>query len=105
MDQIRSIIDGFIDFEGQRLAETLTTAILVLAGALAFIVGFVLSDLKYTVYIGLSGTAIAFLAVVPPWGIYKRNPLTYLPVSEVQVQMVDGDGDGGNQKEEGKKVK
>ncbi|PUU79173.1 microsomal signal peptidase 12 kDa subunit-domain-containing protein [Tuber borchii] len=105
MDQIKSIIDGFIDFEGQRLAETLTTAILVLAGTLAFIVGYVLSDLKYTVYIGLSGTVIAFLAVVPPWGIYKRNPLTYLPAGGVQVQMVDGDGDGGKEKDEGKKVK
>jgi len=104
MDQIQSIIDGFIDFEGQRLAETLTTAILVLAGVLSFIVGYVLSDLKYTVYIGLSGTVIAFLVVVPPWGIYKRNPLTYLPASGVQVQMVDGDADGGKEKE-GKKVK
>lgn len=32
---------------------------------LAFIAGWVLSDLKYTVYVGLSGTTLAFLAVVP----------------------------------------
>lgn len=47
---------------------------------------------------------IAFLAVVPPWGIYKKNPLTYLPAGGVEVQMVDGDA-GGKEKDEGKKVK
>jgi len=43
--------------------------------------------------------------VVPPWSIYKRNPLTYLPAGGVQVQMVDGDAGSGKEKDEGKKVK
>ncbi|KAL0635048.1 hypothetical protein Q9L58_005977 [Maublancomyces gigas] len=90
MDQIQSVIDGFIDFEGQSLAETLTTAILVLTGIAAFGAGWVLSDLKYTVYVGLSGTVLAFLAVVPPWPIYTRNPLTWVAIAAPpEVVMVD----------------
>lgn len=40
-----------------------------------------LADLKYTVYVGLSGTAVAFLAIVPPWPVYKRNPLSWVAVA------------------------
>ncbi|RPB16382.1 hypothetical protein P167DRAFT_470492, partial [Morchella conica CCBAS932] len=65
------------DFEGQNLAESLTTTIIAFTGILAFIAGWVLSDLKYTVYVGLSGTTLAFLAVVPPWPMYNRNPLVW----------------------------
>jgi signal peptidase complex subunit 1 len=46
----------------------------------AFIVGFVVKDLKYTVWIGLGGTALTALAVVPPWPMYNRNGLKWLPV-------------------------
>lgn len=49
---------------------------------LAFIAGWVLSDLKYTVYVGLSGTTLAFLAVVPPWPMYNRNPLVWASVMD-----------------------
>lgn len=40
-----------------------------------------LADLKYTVYVGLSGTAVAFLVIVPPWPVYKRNPLSWVAVA------------------------
>ena len=65
----------------------------------AFVAGYVLSDLKYTVYIGLSGTAIAFLAVVPPWGMYKRNQVAWLPAGGVPIRVVDVDADAGGRKE------
>ncbi|KAH8149857.1 uncharacterized protein LAJ45_06009 [Morchella importuna] len=80
MDQLQNVIDGFIDFEGQRLAEQLTTVLLGLAGIVAFLVGFVMKDLSYTVWIGLGGTALTVLAVVPPWPMYNRNGLKWLPV-------------------------
>jgi signal peptidase complex subunit 1 len=50
----------------------------------AWLVGFVLQDLKYTVYIGLGGTALTFLAVVPPWPFFNKNPVAWLPAGEEQ---------------------
>lgn len=37
--------------------------------------------MKYTVYVGLSGTVVAFLAVVPQWPVYRRNPLSWVAVA------------------------
>ncbi|KAF8534187.1 microsomal signal peptidase 12kDa subunit [Trichophaea hybrida] len=80
MDQLQTLFDGYIDFEGQKLADRLTNVLLILSGLIAWIVGFVLQDLRYTVYIGLGGTALTFLVVVPPWPMYNKHPLTWLPV-------------------------
>lgn len=34
----------------------------------------------YTLYIGLGGALFAALLVIPPWPMYKRNPLKFHPV-------------------------
>ena len=85
------------DFEGQRLAEMLTTVMLGAAGVrsrppavcvdvacspsqiVAFIVGYLQQDIKLTLYIGLAGTALTFAVVVPPWPFYNKNPEDWLP--------------------------
>ncbi|KAF8252927.1 hypothetical protein K440DRAFT_657501 [Wilcoxina mikolae CBS 423.85] len=41
--------------------------------------GFILHDLKITVYIGLGSAALTILAVVPPWPFYNKNPQSWLP--------------------------
>ncbi|KAK0291732.1 hypothetical protein LTR91_010438 [Friedmanniomyces endolithicus] len=78
LDQARSIWEGEIDFEGQRLADLLTYALLSLSGAIAFLVGFSTQNIYQTLYIGLGGTALTFLAVVPPWPFYNQHPLPWL---------------------------
>lgn len=30
-------------------------------------------------YVGLGGTALTFLLVVPPWPFYNKNPVKWLP--------------------------
>ncbi|KAI9704686.1 MAG: hypothetical protein M1820_005434 [Bogoriella megaspora] len=72
-------LQGLQDFEGQRLVELLTTGILSAVGVIAFIVGFVLQDIRFSLWAGLGGTALAFIVVVPPWPFFKRNPLQWLP--------------------------
>ncbi|PVI02744.1 SPC12-domain-containing protein [Periconia macrospinosa] len=93
LDQVRDAVEGQIDFEGQRLAELITTVLLGGVGILAFIVGFMAQDIKLSLYIGLAGTALTFLAVVPPWPFYNKNPEAWLPphkgASTVQID-VDG---------------
>ncbi|PVH85500.1 microsomal signal peptidase 12kDa subunit [Cadophora sp. DSE1049] len=94
LDQVRELAEGQIDFEGQRLAEYLATALLAIFGAISFIVGYFQQDIKRALLIGLGGTAATFLLVVPPWPFFNRHPVKWLPVggkeSQSQGIVVDG---------------
>lgn len=46
---------------------------------LAFIIGFVTHNIAYTLWVGLGGTALTFLVVVPPWPFYNKHPVQWLP--------------------------
>ncbi|KAI0816668.1 microsomal signal peptidase 12 kDa subunit-domain-containing protein [Xylaria sp. FL0064] len=80
LEQIRDVVDGQIDFEGQKLAEVLATVLLSVVGAISFLAGFFLQDIALALKIGLGGTALTFLVVVPPWPFFKRHPVKWLPV-------------------------
>ncbi|KAH7321550.1 microsomal signal peptidase 12 kDa subunit-domain-containing protein [Rhexocercosporidium sp. MPI-PUGE-AT-0058] len=94
LDQVRELAEGQIDFEGQRLAEYLATALLAIFGAIAFITGYFQQDIKRALLIGLGGTAATFLLVVPPWPFFNRHPVKWLPVGgkepKSQGIVVDG---------------
>jgi len=94
LEQVRDAAEGQIDFEGQRLAEFLATAMLASVGAIAFLVGFYLQDVKRALIIGLGGTALTFLLVVPPWPFFNRRPVKWLPVGGKDISsqgiVVDG---------------
>jgi len=79
LEQARALYEGEIDFEGQRLAEFITYALLTLTGVVAFLVGIIGQNIQQTLYIGLGGTALTFLAVVPPWPFFNQHPLPWLP--------------------------
>lgn len=80
LDQIREVAEGQIDFEGQKLAEILVNVALSVIGVIAFIVGYITQDIKLAVYIGLGGTALTFLVVVPPWPFFNKHPVKWLPI-------------------------
>ncbi|KAH8821580.1 microsomal signal peptidase 12 kDa subunit-domain-containing protein [Xylogone sp. PMI_703] len=94
LERVREIAEGQIDFEGQKLAELLATALLTIVGAVSFIVGFLLQDIKLALYIGLGGTALTLLIIVPPWPFFNRHPVRWLPVagSEPQSYGITVDG-------------
>ena len=48
--------------------------------ALSFIVGYFLQDIKLAVYIALGGTALTFLAIIPPWPFFNQHPQKWLPI-------------------------
>ncbi|KAI1000051.1 hypothetical protein K3495_g8148 [Podosphaera aphanis] len=79
LDQLRDTLEGQIDFKGQKLAELLATILLSTAGALSFVVGFILQDIVGALYIGLGVTGLTFFLVVPPWPFYRRHPVNWLP--------------------------
>jgi signal peptidase complex subunit 1 len=80
LDQVRDLVDGQIDFEGQKLADTLATFLLSAVGAIAFLIGFFLQDIALALKVGLAGTALTFLVIVPPWPFFKQHPVNWLPV-------------------------
>jgi len=80
LDQVRDIVDGQIDFEGQKLAELIANVSLSVTGIIAFLVGYFLQDIKLAVWLALGGTALTFVVVTPPWPFFNRNPVKWLPV-------------------------
>jgi len=94
VEHIREVAEGQIDFEGQRVAEWLATTLLAIIGAASFIAGYILQDIKLTLYIGLGGTALAFLLIVPPWSFFRRHPVKWLAVrgNELEPQGIVVDG-------------
>ncbi|KAK3375017.1 microsomal signal peptidase 12 kDa subunit-domain-containing protein [Podospora didyma] len=79
LDQVRNVFEGQIDFEGQKLAEIIANVALSVIGAIAFLVGYIMQDIKLAVYIALGGTALTFLFVVPAWPFFNRHPVKWLP--------------------------
>ncbi|RDW70105.1 hypothetical protein BP5796_08502 [Coleophoma crateriformis] len=94
IEKVRDAAEGQIDFEGQRFAERLATALLSIVGFISFAVGFFLQDIKLALFIGLGGAALTFLVVVPPWPVYNQKPVHWLQVpgsqSAGQGIIVDG---------------
>lgn len=49
----------------------------------AFIVGFVSRDVYLTLWVGLAGTLLTALVVIPPWPVYNKHPEKWLVPSGV----------------------
>ncbi|KAG5969048.1 hypothetical protein E4U58_001665 [Claviceps cyperi] len=79
LDKVRDVVEGQIDFDGQRRAEGLATLFLALSALVAFNIGYQYQDIQKAVYIGLGGTLLTFMLVVPPWPFYNKKPVKWLP--------------------------
>lgn len=66
--------------------------------AVAFIVGYIFQDIHLTLWVGLAGTLITGLAVIPPWPMYNKNPEKWL------VPLTAGVGGGAGIMVDGVKV-
>ncbi|KAG5859297.1 microsomal signal peptidase [Encephalitozoon hellem] len=74
-----SKIDPPIDYVGQKLASDLMYLIFGVGYTAALIVGVLLNDLVYTMYISVGTLVVSAAVVVPSWGFYRRNPLKFRP--------------------------
>jgi len=79
VSQIQDTFEGQIDFEGQRLSELVCTTLLSLSAVVALITGFVQQDIYLTLLVGLGGTLLTMIAVVPSWPFYNQHPQRWLP--------------------------
>ncbi|KAF2143876.1 uncharacterized protein K452DRAFT_224404 [Aplosporella prunicola CBS 121167] len=94
LDKARDVLEGQIDFDGQRLAELLSTALLSTAGIVAFLVGYATQNILLSLYIVLGGAALTFVVVVPPWPFLNKDRITWLPPQSHGTRGVEIEVDG-----------
>ncbi|CAM9377550.1 unnamed protein product, partial [Ascophyllum nodosum] len=66
------------DYKGQLLAETLYFYIIILFGAVGWVVGFVMGDFTYTVMGWAAGVVVSIILVVPDWPTFNEHPTKWL---------------------------
>ena len=59
---------------------SMLTSWLTCSQFIAFSIGWMKQDIVLAVYLGAAGTALAFVAVVPSWPFYNKDPVKWLPV-------------------------
>ncbi|XP_044763997.1 signal peptidase complex subunit 1 [Coccinella septempunctata] len=69
-----------MDYVGQAWAEKLSRIIITLFGIVGLVYGYAIQQFSMTVYILGVGFALASLITIPPWPIYRKNPLNWQPV-------------------------
>uniref|UniRef100_A0A915KI23 Signal peptidase complex subunit 1 n=1 Tax=Romanomermis culicivorax TaxID=13658 RepID=A0A915KI23_ROMCU len=65
------------DFEGQRKAEKFFQIVIVIAGVIGFLIGYVAQQFSYTVFTVIGAFALCCLVVLPPWPCFHKNPLQW----------------------------
>ncbi|XP_017753479.1 PREDICTED: signal peptidase complex subunit 1-like [Eufriesea mexicana] len=80
-------ISTHVDYEGQGRAEKLSRVIITLFGIVGLIWGYVIQQFSQTLYILGAGFMLAAVITLPPWPMFRRNPLDWQkPQSEVTVK-------------------
>lgn len=87
-----------MDFQGQKLAETLLVRIIVLFGVVSFLAGFATSDFMLMVYMNAAGLLLACAVVLPDWPWYRRHPVKWLPALHPEPAAADTAADVGESK-------
>ncbi|KAK7476097.1 hypothetical protein BaRGS_00032651 [Batillaria attramentaria] len=80
-----------MDFVGQKRAEKTFQMIILLFGAVGFVWGYVCQQFSQTMYILFAGVLLSCILTLPPWAMYRRNPLAW------HKPRPQGDGDGPSQ--------
>ncbi|XP_032661700.1 signal peptidase complex subunit 1 [Chelonoidis abingdonii] len=75
-----------MDYKGQKLAEQIFQGIILVSAVIGFIYGYIAEQFGWTVYIVMAGFALSCLLTLPPWPMYRRNPLKWLPVQELGTE-------------------
>ncbi|XP_019513117.1 PREDICTED: signal peptidase complex subunit 1 [Hipposideros armiger] len=71
-----------MDYKGQKLVEQMFQGIILFSAIVGFIYGYMAEQFGWTVYIVMARFAFSCLLTLPPWPIYHRHPLKWLPVQD-----------------------
>ncbi|XP_068455140.1 signal peptidase complex subunit 1 [Clinocottus analis] len=80
-------IPSHMDYKGQKLAEQIFQGIILISAVIGFVYGLIIEQFGWTVYIVLAGFVISCVLTLPPWPMYRKNPLCWQP----PVQESSGD--------------
>ncbi|KAI0354422.1 microsomal signal peptidase subunit [Trametes cingulata] len=83
---VQKLVEGKIDFEGQKLVERIARDALIAATAVSFVAGFALQSLRVTFGLFALFVVVLSIVVIPPWPMYNRHPVTWLPVKETKAE-------------------
>ncbi|KAL2090719.1 hypothetical protein ACEWY4_012982 [Coilia grayii] len=72
-------IPTHMDYKGQKLAEQIFQGIILISAVIGFVYGYIIEQFGWTVYIVLAGFAVSCLLTLPPWPMYRKNPLNWQP--------------------------
>ncbi|KIS70666.1 uncharacterized protein UMAG_12166 [Mycosarcoma maydis] len=81
MEAVRKLIDGHIDFQGQRLADRIMQEGLVLGATVAFLLGYLTQNMQLCMLTFAASTLVVALVTVPAWPMYKKHHVKWLPSS------------------------
>ncbi|KAF8324703.1 microsomal signal peptidase subunit [Cantharellus anzutake] len=82
--RIQSLLQGKIDFEGQKLAERMLHVSLISSTVMSFLAGFAMQSLQVTFSTLGVATLLIALVTIPQWSMYRRHQLTWLPALELK---------------------
>ena len=97
-----------MDYQGQKLSERLYYYIIIIMGAIGWVIGYIQQDFMQTFYVWFVGTAVSVVLCVPDWPIYNRHPVDWLkevPSSENSDEKDASKTDDGNSGESKKSTK
>ncbi|XP_015786842.1 signal peptidase complex subunit 1 [Tetranychus urticae] len=70
-------IPTHMDFVGQKKAEKLFQTLILAAAVIGLAIGYHYEQFSYTVYSLGAGFVISCLITLPPWPMYRRNPVKW----------------------------
>mmetsp|Transcript_10656 Transcript_10656/g.19294 ORF Transcript_10656/g.19294 Transcript_10656/m.19294 type:complete len:84 (+) Transcript_10656:1-252(+) len=73
-----------MDFKGMALSETLFYYIIIISGAVGWIIGFLHQNFLETFYVWSLGLGISIVLCVPDWPFFNRNPVKWLDKSVLE---------------------
>ncbi|XP_071945647.1 signal peptidase complex subunit 1-like [Antedon mediterranea] len=99
LDMFKSI-PTHMDYKGQQLAEQVFQAIIILFAVVGFIWGYLVQQFVQTVYMLGAGFILSCILTLPPWPMFRRNPL---PWQKKKEEHTDEKKDGAKEKRQTKK--
>ncbi|THH15418.1 hypothetical protein EW146_g5048 [Bondarzewia mesenterica] len=83
---LHDLFEGKIDFEGQKTVEHISRNTLVGLTVVSYVLGLILQSLRVTVGTFGFGLLVILLVTVPPWPMFNKHPVQWLPVQETKKQ-------------------
>lgn len=78
--QLSAYIEFPIDFEGQKKVDRLISYSVYSIGIIGVLVGVCTGNITYCFATCIAGIAALFVAVLPPWSCYNKDPVLWLKV-------------------------